>query len=88
MTRGTKSWMWSVVPAVMARPHLWLTALRQARRLAPTGWWRRFPLLPLPDPGYLQFRMVTMYGGEPGDTVAQDAVAYLEWCRRWPEMSA
>ena len=32
--------------------------------LAPDGWWRRPPHLPLPDPAYLRFRMVTAHGGD------------------------
>lgn len=50
--------------------------------LAPPGWWRRPPFLPLPAPDYLRFRMETAYGGagdqepDPGDLVT-----YLRWCR-------
>ncbi|HUS62051.1 MAG TPA: hypothetical protein VMY34_07620, partial [Acidimicrobiales bacterium] len=50
------------VRAVARRPALWSTALRQAVRLARPGWWHRRPFLPLPDPDYLRFRMVTAYG--------------------------
>ncbi|MEI8001966.1 MAG: hypothetical protein WCI50_11515 [Actinomycetes bacterium] len=71
------------VGAVLARPHLWWTALRQAGRLARPGWWRRPPFLPLPDPEYLDFRLETHYGGAPGSRVQDpsDLVRYLEWCR-------
>jgi len=82
----------SVVLAVLRRPHLWRVAIRQSLRLAPTGWWRHAPFLPLPDPAYLRFRLVTAYGGDgsppPGGTSAgdpaEDVVSYLEWCRAWP----
>lgn len=82
-----------VVPtmvAVLRRPDLWRTAIRQAGVLARPGWWRRAPFLPLPDAGYLHFRFVTMYGGDPTDqhdrrTLAPaDLITYLEWCRAWP----
>ena len=69
------------VGAVLARPHLWVTALRQAGRLASPGWWRRPPFLPLPDPDYLAFRMETQYGASDHAPDAPDLVAYLEWCR-------
>ncbi|MGQ0520600.1 MAG: hypothetical protein ACT4PX_05545 [Actinomycetota bacterium] len=69
--------------AVAARPHLWPTAVRQAALLAPPGWWRRRPFLPLPDPGYLAFRLETMYGGEAPAPHAGDVVAYLRWCRSY-----
>ena len=73
--------------AVLRRPWLWWTALVVALRLAPSGWWRRAPFLPLPDPAYLRFRMVTAYGGD-GEVPADphDLVTYLEWCRAWPEV--
>jgi hypothetical protein len=77
-----------VVWAVVRRPDLWVTAVRSALRLAPPGWWRRSPRLPLPSADYLRFRMVTAYGGDgthPPDP--QDLVAYLEWCRAWPAVT-
>lgn len=66
--------------ALVARPHLWPVAVRQAARIARPRWWRHRPFLPLPDAGYLRFRLETAYG----DTVApspSDLVSYLEWCR-------
>ena len=79
------------VAAVAARPDLWTVAIRQAGRLAPHGWWRRPPFVPLPDVAYLRFRLVTAYGGDGSlpsiaaqIDVAADVVSYLEWCRQWP----
>jgi hypothetical protein len=66
--------------AIVVRPHLWPVAVRQATRIARPGWWKQSPFLPLPDAGYLRFRLVTAYGA----TVApqpDDLVSYLEWCR-------
>ena len=40
------------VGAIARRPGLWSTALRQARRLTPTGWWRTPPFLPVPAKDY------------------------------------
>jgi hypothetical protein len=70
-----------VVAAVAVRPDLWVTALRQVLALAPSGWWRRRPFLPLPDAGYLAFRLQTMYGDARHPPAPDDVVAYLEWCR-------
>ncbi|MFA5883869.1 MAG: hypothetical protein WDA60_08465 [Acidimicrobiia bacterium] len=67
--------------AVVARPRLWPTAVRQAGRLARRRWWRRPPFLPLPDPDYLAFRMETQYGTGGHTPEAADLVVYLEWCR-------
>ena len=78
--------MFSMTGPVMKRPDLWVSALRQARLLAPRGWWRSAPFLPLPDGDYLHFRMVTMYGGDDRDSDGavepRDVVAWLEWCKR------
>jgi len=73
------------LPALLRAPALWATALRQLGRLAPQGWWRRPPFLPLPDPAYLRFRLETAYGGA-GDRAptAEDVVTYLRWCRDFP----
>jgi hypothetical protein len=61
---------------------LWGTAISQALRLAAPGWWRHAPFLPLPDPAYLRFRMVTAYGDPGHEPEPGDVVTYLQWCRR------
>jgi len=74
----------SAVAAVARRPTLWPTAVRQARRLAAPGWWRRWPFLPLPTPEYLHFRLQTAYGHHRSTVAPDDLVTYLHWCRTWP----
>jgi len=69
--------------AVALRPGLWGTALVQCLRLAPTGWWRRWPPLPLPDAEYLRFRLQTQYGDAERAPDPADVVAYLQWCRSY-----
>jgi hypothetical protein len=64
---------------VIRRPQLWVTAVRQAHRLAPGRWWRRPPFLPVPDREYLRFRLETQYGAD-GVPAPADLVTYLEWC--------
>jgi len=75
------SWV-RVGVALAARPGLWPTAVRQARRLAPTGWWHRSPFLPLPARDYLRFRLITQYGDDERRPVPADVLNYLTWCRR------
>jgi hypothetical protein len=75
----------AAVAAVARRPSLWPVALRQAGRMAPSGWWRRRPFLPLPDPAYLRFRLQTQYGGAGRSAEPADVVAYLNWCRRFAD---
>ncbi len=69
--------------AVGRRPALWPTAIGQARRMAPDGWWRRAPFLPLPPADYLRFRMETQYGDADHRPEPSDVVAYLAWCRHY-----
>lgn len=72
-----------VVAAVARRPALWGTALRQLRRTARPGWWKRPPFLPVPATEYIEFRLLTQYGDGARPPAAGDVVAYLEWCRQY-----
>lgn len=81
---GTVRAMVAATVAVLQRPDLWYTAVRQVRVLAPPGWWRRAPFLPVPPAGYLRFRLETAYGGDGRRPIrAEDVITYLEWCRTW-----
>ena len=73
---------WRVVAAVAARPRLWPAAVAGSWRLAPRGWWRRWPPLPLPDRDYLRFRARTAYGDPDHPLDPDDVVAWLEWSAR------
>lgn len=77
----------SLVGAVLVRPSLWATAVSQVFRLAPRGWWHRPPFLPLPPADYMEFRLVTQYGGRflaSGERIdSADVVDYLTWCKNW-----
>jgi len=81
-------WVLGATIAVLRHPSLWVTALRQVARLAAPGWWHRAPFLPLPDPAYLRFRLVTAYGGDGAEPAPHDLVTYLHWCRAWPEVTS
>jgi hypothetical protein len=70
-----------VVLAVVRRPRLWGTALRQGGRLARRGWWRRPPFLPLPPSAYVRFRLETQYGRTDQRPDPDDVVRYLAWCK-------
>ena len=74
--------------ALSLRPLLWLTACRQAHRLAGRGWWRRPPFLPVPAPAYARFRALTQYGEPDRPPDLADVVTWLVWARdmerAWP----
>ena len=72
-----------VAVAVGRRPGLWRTALRQMRRTAAPGWYRRAPFLPVPSGDYLRFRLTTQYGDPNHRPAPVDVVNYLAWCRQW-----
>lgn len=72
---------------MLAHPSLWSTAVIQLGRLAPRGWWRRTPFLPLPDAAYLRFRLQTQYGDPDREPAAADLVSYLRWCRRYGRLN-
>lgn len=89
MTRATPTaaWLGRAFLAVLVRPGLWFTAVRQVFVLAAPGWWRRPPFLPLPDPAYLRFRLQTAYGDPDREPDPADVITYLHWCRAWPEVA-
>ena len=70
----------SAVIALLRRPDLWTEAVSSAISVAPRGWWRRAPFLPLPDPSWLHFRLETAYGGDgTGPITPVDLITWLEW---------
>jgi hypothetical protein len=100
--RGSRSVGWhdvaALAGAVLRRPDLWITAVATVSRLARPRWWATRPFLPVPDPDYWGFRIVTAFGGAEGPEgpmpvgapsrrgclSSEDVVGYLEWCRRTP----
>lgn len=81
-------WVLRASAAVLVRPALWSTAVRQIFVLAVDGWYRRAPYLPLPDREYFRFRMETAYGDRDHEPEPRDLLTYLHWCRAWPRVSA
>ena len=75
-----------VAAAVARRPELWATAVVQVTRLAPNGWWRRPPFLPVPDRAWMRFRLRTAYGDPDHLPEPADVVGWLEWCRSWDRL--
>ena len=76
------------VLAVVRRPDLWVTAVRQSRRTSVPGWWKRRPFLPVPSGEYLRFRLLTQYGDAEHAWDPDDVVRYLAWCKSWETASA
>ncbi|MEZ5228045.1 MAG: hypothetical protein R2710_15655 [Acidimicrobiales bacterium] len=75
----------AAVTSLLGRPDLWPVAVKAALELAPRGWWRRPPFLPLPEPEWLHFRLVTAYGGDGSTPMgADELLTWLEWKREFP----
>jgi hypothetical protein len=72
-----------VARAVLVHPSLTPAALGALRRMAPPGWWRRPPYLPVPAPEYWRFRLKTAFGDDQEAALSvADVTAYLRWCRQ------
>lgn len=84
----TLTWVVQAAVALVHRPDLWVTAIRQVGVLAVEGWWKRPPFLPIPDRDYLRFRLQTMYGDPDRAPDPGDVITYLRWCRAWPRVTA
>lgn len=70
-----------VAVALVRKPHLIGTGIRQVAALAPQGWWRSSPRLPFPRRDYMEFRQVTLSGDADQLPEVHDVIVYLEWCR-------
>lgn len=78
--------------AIAKRPHLWVAALSASRSLARKNWWLMPPFLPVPDPDWLSFRLVTAYGTDESssDPIVRnqrvaDVLTWLEWRRQFAQ---
>jgi hypothetical protein len=61
------------------RPRLALDLMRVTWRFRSSGWYRRFPFLPLPDPTYVRWRMYTAFGDYNALPSATDVERYARW---------
>lgn len=66
----------------MRNPRTAAALLRVGWRFRARDWYRRFPFLPVPDAGYLRWRMYTAYGDEQIVPPADDVVRYARWAVR------
>jgi hypothetical protein len=71
-----------LVMTVVSRPGLWAESVRTLLAVAPRGWWRRKPFLPLPDADYSNWRLVTAHGDPDSRLTPEELVRYLEWRKR------
>lgn len=73
---------WNLMLAVGRRPHLWAEGVRTLVAMAPRGWWRKPPFLPVPDAEYAAWRVATARGEAGANITEEELVSYLEWRRR------
>ncbi len=78
---ATVSFVARVSFALLKKPHLLPTALRQVGSLAPRRWWASGSRLPVPRADYMAFRSVTLSGDPDQLPEVHDVIVYLEWCR-------
>jgi len=65
----------------LVNPRLAVDLLRTAWAFRRRDWWRKAPFLPLPDRGYLKWRMYTAYADENAVPPAEDVVRFARWRR-------
>lgn len=58
------------------------SVVRAGWRLRANGWWRRRPFLPLPDPAYWRFRLVTATGSASGPLRVEEVLEAARWSQR------
>lgn len=73
---------WKSVLAVGRHPDLWGEGVRSMFAVAPRGWWKRRPFLPVPDREYLLWRSATAQGSAEAGIETDELVAYLRWRRQ------
>jgi hypothetical protein len=73
---------WQLVVALIRRPDLWVEMLRTMFAVAPSGWWRRRPFVPIPDPAYTEWRLITAHGESTSPLQPEELIHYLEWRKR------
>jgi hypothetical protein len=61
------------------RPSLAVNLVRVGWRFRSRRWYRQFPFLPLPDAGYLDWRLHTAYGDDGAVPTADDVERYARW---------
>jgi hypothetical protein len=65
----------------LMNPRLAIDLTRTAWAFRRRDWWSRIPFLPLPDPGYLRWRMYTAYGDEAAVPPSEDVIRFARWRR-------
>jgi hypothetical protein len=66
----------------LVNPRLGLDLLRTAWVFRRRRWWAQAPYLPLPDPTYLRWRMLTAYADENAVPPLEDVVRFARWRRQ------
>jgi hypothetical protein len=61
------------------RPSLAVNLFRVSWRFRSRRWYREFPFLPLPNAGYLKWRLHTAYGDDGAVPSADDVERYARW---------
>jgi hypothetical protein len=74
------------VSRILRSPSHWIPTLQATRAMAPAGWWRHRPFLPLPAEDYWRFRLQTFQGGD-GTTppTPEEFLEVVEWFRAMRE---
>ncbi len=75
----TKKWFLKLLFALLFKPSLWGTSIRQIFLLAKNRWVLTFPFLPSPGEDFLEFRILTYQGQTEKLPEVKVVVAWLAW---------
>ena len=68
-----------IARAILHHPRLWPAMARQVVKMAPNGWWRRYPYLPVPSESLWNFRLETAYGDLSAVVPEHDLAEVSAW---------
>jgi len=75
----TWTWLFKLSIALMSKPSLWASSVRQIFILAKNRWFLHSPFLPFPTKDFLEFRLVTYHGEAEKLPDVKVVVAWLAW---------
>lgn len=82
MTERSPLWVKGLAGHLVRHPGDVAAVVGAAWALRRRGWWRQWPFLPVPDPAYWRFRLITAYGDAHHRPSVDDVVAAARWSRR------
>jgi hypothetical protein len=75
----TWKWLVKLFFALLCKPSLWISAIKQVFMLAKNRWSLVFPFLPFPSSDFMEFRLITYQGEVEKLPEVKVVIAWLSW---------